>query len=373
MAIIDRVKYDGPDDVFIWRWPGDALVWGTQVIVNQTQEAILLKDGKIVDTLPPGVHTLKTANIPILKSLVNIPFGNETPFAAEIYYVNKSINMALKWGTREPIPIQEPQFNLFVPVRAFGRFGMKVADGTKLVTTLVGTMPLFDSSHVLDYFQGHLMSHIKDYIAEKLVNDKISVLTITAHLNEISSALKEKVAGEFARFGLDIVNFYLESISVPPEDDTVKRLKKMLADKAEFDVLGDNRYKTLRTFDTMQAAAGNEGGAGGMMGMGVGMGMGMGAGAGMGQMMGQAIGAQTAQVACPACNGTNPAGSKFCGQCGKPMGGGLPCPKCQKPVPGDAKFCPSCGNPMGEKACGKCNTPIAAGSKFCPSCGQAAG
>jgi membrane protease subunit (stomatin/prohibitin family) len=121
MAIIDRVKYDGPGDVFVWRWPGDALVWGTQVIVNQAQEALFLKDGKVLDVLGPGVHTLKTANIPILKHLVNIPFGDETPFAAEIYYINKAVNMALKWGTREPIPVQEPQFQLFVPVRAFGQ------------------------------------------------------------------------------------------------------------------------------------------------------------------------------------------------------------------------------------------------------------
>lgn len=343
MTIIDRVKFDGPGDVFVWRWPGDALVWGTQVIVNQAQEALFLKDGKVLDVLEPGVHTLKTANIPLLKHLVNIPFGSETPFAAEIYYINKAVNMALKWGTREPIPVQEPQFQLFVPVRAFGQLGMKVSDGKKLVSTMVGTLPVFDANQVLDYFRGHLMTHIKDYIAEKLVLDKIPLLTISAHLTEISSSLKEKVAGEFGRFGIEVVNFYLESISVPPEDETVKRLKKMLSDKAEFETLGESRYRTVRTFDTLQAAAGNEGGAAGVMGLGVGMGMGMGAGAGMGQMMGQAIGAQTSPVAC-LCGTANPSGSKFCTQCGRPLGAPI-CGKCRAAISPAAKFCSACGQP----------------------------
>jgi hypothetical protein len=177
---------------------------------------------------------------------------------------------------------------------------------------MVGTLPVFDANQVLDYFRGHLMTHIKDYIAEKLVLDKIPLLTISAHLTEISSAIKEKVAGEFGRFGIEVVNFYLESISVPPEDETVKRLKKMLSDKAEFETLGEQRYRTVRTFDTLQTAAGNEGGAAGVMGLGVGMGMGMGAGAGMGQMMGQAIGAHTAPCGVFVWNGEPRRGQVLC-------------------------------------------------------------
>jgi membrane protease subunit (stomatin/prohibitin family) len=100
MNIIDRVKYDGPSDVFAWRWPHDGLVWGTQVIVNQSQQAVFYKDGKTLDVLDPGRHTLKTANIPLLEHIINIPFGNETPFAAEIYFVNNAVNLDLKWVHR---------------------------------------------------------------------------------------------------------------------------------------------------------------------------------------------------------------------------------------------------------------------------------
>src|SRR5687767_3347868 len=108
MAIIDRVKYDGPANVLIWRHPPDDLTWGTQVIVNQTQEVLFLSGGQIADVLGPGTHTLKTANIPLLRGLIKAPFGGETPFAAEVYFVNKAVHMDVKWGTANPIPLLDP-------------------------------------------------------------------------------------------------------------------------------------------------------------------------------------------------------------------------------------------------------------------------
>ncbi|MFH1282287.1 MAG: SPFH domain-containing protein [bacterium] len=381
MALIDRVKYDGPGDVFVWRWASDQLSWGTQVIVNQAQEVLFFKGGKILDTLGPGTHTLKTANIPLLRNLVNIPFGNETPFAAEIYYINKAVNMDLKWGTREPIPILEPAYQIFVPVRAFGQFGMKVNDSQKLVVGMVGTMTEFTAQNILDYFRGVLMSKIKDYISEKIINDKISILTISTELNEISKALKESVSGEFANFGIEIVNFYLSSINVPEEDESVKKLKKMLAEKAEYKLMGDQLYKTKRTFDTMEGAAKNEGAAGGMMGAGMGAGMGMGMGAGFGQMANQMMGNAQQQnqqagnqgIVCPHCNTAVPIGSKFCSNCGKTVEKPkIKCANCDTEIEGNSKFCSNCGNKVKIESvkCGKCNVEVAQGSKFCPNCGD---
>jgi len=379
MALIDRVKYEGPSDVFVWKWPSDQLSWGTQVIVNQAQETLFFKGGKVLDTLGPGTHTLKTANIPLLRHLVNIPFGNQTPFAAEIYYINKAVNMDLKWGTREPIPILEPVYQMFIPVRAFGQFGMKVVDSKKLVVGMVGTMHEFSSQNILDHFRGVLMSKIKDYISEKIIKDKISILTISTELNEISQALKEDVSADFANFGIEIVNFYLNSINVPEEDDSVKRLKKILADKAEYNVMGDQFYKTKRTFDTMEGAAKNDGAAGGMMGAGMGAGMGLGMGAGFGQMAHQAMGniqqpQQGTQTAnCPHCNGAIPTNSKFCSLCGKSVEQPkINCPHCSSAIPAGSKFCSNCGKPPQPAAtnCAKCKAEMAQGTKFCPNCGN---
>lgn len=329
MAIIDRVKYDGPGNILVWRYPPDDLSWGTQVIVNQSQEAVFFKGGAALDVLGPGTHTLRTANIPLLRGLIKAPFGGETPFAAEIYYVNKAVNLDVKWGTNSPIPVLDPKFNVFLPVRAFGQFGIQVADSKSFVTQLSATNPQFTTDQLSNYFRGVLLTRAKDYIAETIIKEKINLLEIAAHLEEMSGALQAKLQQDFATYGVKLVNFYLNSVDVPDDDDTVVRLKKALAEKAEIDILGD-RYQQKRTLDVMEKAAGNEGGG---AGAGLGMGMGMGAGMGMGQMMGSAMqGGQLGGSAAPGAG--SPAGAKFCSSCGKGLAAG-------------AKFCAECGGKVG--------------------------
>lgn len=379
MAMIDRVKYDGPKEVLAWRWPSDQLSWGTQVIVNQSQEALFFKGGQAVDILGPGTHTLKTANIPLLRSLVNIPFGDETPFAAEVYYINKAVNLDLKWGTKQPMPLLDPKYNVFLPIRAFGQFGIKVEDARKFVIQLVGTLDDFSNATVEEYFRGVLLTKVKDTIAESLVKDKISLLEITAHLEEISKVMHEKLRDDFAAFGVGLVNFFLNSVNVPEDDDSVVRLKKALAEKTEFDILGGDVYRTKRAFDTMEKAAGNEGGAAGAgMGMGMGLGAGFGMAGPMGGMMGSAMagavpqqggGAQTVQ--CAKCKNSVSASAKFCGDCGNPMVTATAhCPQCNADVPMGAKFCGNCGRKMANAICKKCSAAVPPTAKFCGKCGE---
>ena len=325
MAIIDRVKYDGPANILVWRYPPDDLSWGTQVIVNQSQEAIFYKGGQALDLLGPGTHTLRTANIPLLRTLIKAPFGGETPFAAEIYYVNKAVNLDVKWGTNSPIPVLDPKFNVFLPVRAFGQFGIQVVDARLFVTQLSATNPQFTTDQLSNYFRGVLLTKAKDYIAETIIKEKINLLEIAAHLEEMSGALQAKLSQDFATYGVKLVNFYLNSVDVPEDDDTVVRLKRALADKAELDILGD-KYQQKRTLDVMEKAAGNEGGG---AGAGMGAGMGLGAGMSMGQQMGAAM--QGGQIGGAA---GSPAGAKFCASCGKGLAAG-------------AKFCADCGGKVG--------------------------
>jgi membrane protease subunit (stomatin/prohibitin family) len=325
MAIIDRVKYDGPSNILVWRYPPDDLTWGTQVIVNQSQEAIFLKGGQVLDVLGPGTHTLRTANIPLLRGLIKVPFGGETPFAAEIYYVNKAVNLDVKWGTNSPIPVLDPKFNVFLPVRAFGQFGIQVADSRSFVTQLSATNPQFTTDQLSNYFRGVLLTRAKDYIAETIIKEKINLLEIAAHLEEMSGALQAKLQQDFATYGIKLVNFYLNSVDVPEDDETVVRLKRALADKAELDILGD-KYQQKRTLDVMEKAAGNEGGG---AGAGMGAGLGLGAGMSMGQQMGAAMqGGQGGGAV------GSPAGAKFCASCGKGLASG-------------SKFCAECGGKVG--------------------------
>lgn len=350
MAIIDVLKFDGPADTLVWRHPTGDLTWGTQVIVNQTQEALFLKGGQIADLLGPGTHTLKTANLPLLRHLVEAPFGGQTPFAAEVYFVNKAAHLDVKWGTVTPIPLLDPVYHVALPVRGFGQFGVRVVDSRALFTQLSATRQEFTTQTLTELFKGALMTRVKDYIAETMVKQRITLLELSAHLEEISQALGTRLAGDFRTYGVEVVNFFVTSIDVPEEDESVKRLKKALADKAELDIMGDG-YRTKRTFDTLEKAAGNEG----IGGAGMGLGMGVGAGAGLGQLMAGALGAAAttggmasaaAAILCGSCRAANPSGSKFCNSCGKAMGGPSKCPKCQADLPPGARFCNSCGGPV---------------------------
>lgn len=330
MAIIDRLKYDGPADVIVWRYPADNLSWGTQVIVNQAQEAVFVSGGAVQDILGPGTHTLRTANIPLLRKLIAAPFGGETPFAAEVFYVNKAVNLAVKWGTNNPIPILDPKFNVFLPVRAFGQFGIQIADSRKFITTLSATNPQFTSDQLANSFRGILLTKAKDYIAETIVLKKINLLEVSAYLEDMSGAIQAKLGADFAEFGVKLVNFYLNSVDVPEDDETVVRLKKALSDRAEVDIMGD-KYAQKRSFDVLDKAAANESG---LAGMGMGAGLGLGTGLGIGQAVGGVVGQMNTNAPAPSGPAATPAGAKFCAQCGKPLAAA-------------AKFCAECGSKIG--------------------------
>ena len=146
MALINIVKYDGDADVFAYKHPNDALSTWTQLIVNNSQEAILIKGGKLCDTFGPGRYTLSTENIPLLRKIANIPFGGRSPFTAEVWFINKLFNLDIKWGTPSPIQLQDPKYKIIVPVRANGIFGINISEAELFLTKLVGTLRIFDKS-----------------------------------------------------------------------------------------------------------------------------------------------------------------------------------------------------------------------------------
>lgn len=383
MAVIDVVKWDATDDVYAWKHPSQELSTWTQLIVSESQEAVLLKGGQMSEPFKAGRHTLSTENIPILSKLVNIPFGGKSPFTAEVWFVNKSIPLDVKWGTTDPIQLQDPKYNIMLPVRAFGQFAVQIENPKAFLVKLVGTMTEFDRQKLTSYFKGLLLTRVKDAIAKQIIKEKISILEISANLNSISLGLQNDMGAEFAEFGVKLVNFFVNSINTPENDPAVERLKAALAKKAEMDIIGYS-YHQERSFDTMQTAAGNEGMAGGMMGAGMGLGMGVGMGAGMGNMMNGMVGQmnqnnqqapppqQAGQIACSKCAVANPVGAKFCAGCGSPLAQPQPdmtaCAKCNAAVPVTGKFCLSCGNPM-VKNCAKCAVVLPSGSRFCPECG----
>ena len=287
MAIIDVVKYEGGPNELVWKFPTDQIVWGSQLIVNESQEAVFFKGGEALDVFGPGTHTLKTGNIPLLEKLVNLPFGGNTPFAAEVWFVNKVAFNELRWGTKTPIQVQDPKYGLFVPLRAFGQYGIRVADSQAFIGEIVGTNQKTSTDDVEGFLKGVITSKISDSLAELLAKGEINIVTLATQIEEISDFNKGKIKKTFIKYGLDLIEFFAESINVPEDDPSVQKLKTALADKAEIDILGD-KYQQKRMLDIGETAAGNEGGAtGNMMGAGMGMGMGMNMAGMMGGMMGQ--------------------------------------------------------------------------------------
>lgn len=371
MALIDVVQWKAGQGELISRFPEGAISLGAQLIVAENQEAILFKEGRALDSFGPGRHTLKTGNIPILEKLINLPFGGTTPFPAEVYFINKTEVPGLKWGTKQPIQLIDPVYNIGVPVRAFGSYSIRVKDARPLLLAAIGSWQAYTTDAIGQSLRDlAIITKLQDFISETLYKQNITLLKISTQLEEISAAGKAKLTPDFESFGLELVRFVVESINLPEEDESFKRLKKALADKAEIDILGTDTYKMKRTFDTMEKAASAEGGN--LTGAGMGLGMGAGLGAMMPGMMQEAIASKgTPSVKCPFCNTDNKPGAKFCSACGKDIAAAK-CPKCGASVNPGAKFCPECGTSLGERTCAKCNAKLEPGAKFCPECGEKA-
>jgi len=296
MTLIDWVAYEPErtgnsrdENLLVWRWPSDELTLGTQLIVNQSQEAIFFKGGQALDLFGPGTHTLAADNLPLIQKLVNLPFGSRTPFTAEVYFINKHAKLDLKWGTADPFRITDPVYHIIIPVRSFGQLGIRVADSRSFVTQMVGTLYDWKADKVSNYFKGLVVTQTKDCVAKFMVDNKVSVMDIAPKLDEISKKIGESITSEFARFGLEIINFFIMSINVPDDDPSVIKIQEIMASRAEFEQLGDY-YKVKRTFDTLEKAAENEGGAAGaLLSGGLGIGMGVGAGTSMGANLGSLL------------------------------------------------------------------------------------
>jgi membrane protease subunit (stomatin/prohibitin family) len=284
MALIDIVKYQADDSQFVWKFPSQDLRLGTQLVVNTSQKAFFVKGGKIFDEFDPGTTTLKSGNIPLLNKLINLPFGGDTPFQAEVWYVNLISKLDNKWGTSTPIQLEDPKYNVIVPVRAFGQFGMSIEDPRKFLESLVGNMSDFSTLKVVEYFKGKVISTFTSAIGRKIVLEGISILQMHVLLDDLSEFCKEKIKEEFSRYGIKIENFYIMSINVPEDDPSVIKLKEAKDLAARVNIAGKDIYHADRSYDVLDKAAQNEGSLAGTMGAGMGLGLGFGVGNIMGNM-----------------------------------------------------------------------------------------
>lgn len=344
MAMIDVVRFDGLKNRnwLIYKYPSEELVLGTQLIVQEGQAAIFLKGGTICDVFYPGTYTLNTDNLPILKGLVNLPFGGKTPFSAEIYFINMTIKLDINWGTTDPIQLIDPKYYVKLRIRAFGLMGLRILDCTTLFKELIGGMQQADMvkfDKVKNYYRGILVIKAKSAIADAIITNKLSALEISTKLETLSLKVKDEITSEFEKYGFKVSNFYIQSINFPDED--FEKINHILEEKAAFEIMGDGRYTTKRSFDVYEGAANNSSGVAGVFAAG---GIGLGAAMNMGSSMGQTVGnplRNEDMKECPACHANIPVGSKFCPECGFDYKK-LQC-ECGNLLPVGSKFCPECG------------------------------
>lgn len=298
-GFIDRIKYNGEEDELVWKFPYENLSVGAQLIVNQSQEAVFLSGGAIADVFGPGTHTLSANNIPILQKLINLPFGGNTPFTAEVWYVSKTVRRNLKFGTTTPIDLLDPLYNVSVPVRSFGDYGVQITDSSAFLQQMVGTLHLFTTADIIAQFKALVVQKLTVSISKFIVQREITVVKINAYIDEIANYVRDAINEEFAQYGVKVTNFNIMSLNFDKEDDNVKKILDSQSEAAKRRMEGYT-YQQERQLDVMQTAAGNEGSAGQMMGAGMGLGLGFGIGGAFGQQMGNMAGVmQQTQTAAP--------------------------------------------------------------------------
>lgn len=278
MAIIDVVKYEQKEGELVHRFPSCDLRWGTQLVVYPGQVAFFMKGGKLCDQFLEGTYTLHTNNVPLLNKLINIPFGGESPFQADVWFVNLLTKLDLKWGTETPIQLEDPKYKIIVPVRAYGQYGMRIHNAKQFVSRLVGNKISFDEYDFQSYFRGILLSQLTGIVSQKIINDEISILDINTKLYDISSFCESEIKPSFEQYGIEVVNFTIISINVPENDKSLDVIKNAKSYAARLQITGTENYKMERTFDVMDAAAKNESNGGNMMNAGIGLAAGMGFG-----------------------------------------------------------------------------------------------
>lgn len=319
--IVDIIKYEGDNSTFVWKHPIEDFNTMTQLIVHESQEAVFFMNGQALDLFGPGRYTLETQNIPLLKKVTNIPTDGKTPFHCEVYFINKTEQMAIKWGTDSKIQFVEPTYNFPLAIGASGEMSLRAEDSRKLLVKLVGTEKDLSQSKLTYYFRAFLMTKVKSYIAQVIREQKINIFEIDEKLGEISQEIRKRLINDFNEYGVSLERFFVTTIVKPDGDSAYEKFKSLhfrqYADiaeaklrqqvsvieaetKAQQTVIDSQAqatkrqqegytYQQERGFDVAQDVAKNEA-VGQFTNMGVGLGTMAGVGGAVGSVVGGSIG-----------------------------------------------------------------------------------
>lgn len=383
--IANIIKYEGDNTTFVWKHPCEDFNTTTQLIVHESQEAVFFLNGQALDLFGPGRHTLETQNMPLLRSLINIPTDGETAFHCEVYFINRAEQMAIRWGTDSKVQYVEPTYKFPLSIGASGEMSLSVNDSRRLLVKLVGTEFGLNRQQLITYFRGILMTKVKTYMAQTMRTDAVNIFEIDEALEDFSINLHTRLAPDFLEYGITLKHFYVTTIVKPDGDLLYEKFKELhfrqyseiaeaklqqqtdviYAQTEAQKIIIDSQaqatkrmqegytYQQERGFNVAQDAARNEA-VGQFSNMGVGLGMMAGVGSTVGGMVGGVVSEAFSGIVG---NQTQDQGNRYCDQCGAEL------------TPG-AAFCDECGSPQAlSDTCLKCGFKFIKPGKFCPKCG----
>lgn len=314
--LIDVIEWkDDSADIMVHRYDrnGKEIMMGAQLTVRESQVAVMVNEGRIADVFQPGRYELSTQNMPVMTALQSWKFGFNSPFKAEVYFINTKQFLDQRWGTANPVMMRDAEFGM-IRLRAFGIYSFRVSDPVAFLKEVFGTAAYMTVDGVTGQIKRTLVSGLSDAIAQS----KIPALDLAANYDELSQYALQTLAPRIAPLGLKLESFVIENISLPDE------VEKMMDKRTSMGVLGDlNKYTQFQAAEALRDAAQNTSGAAGMS-----------AGLGAGAMMAQMMQSAAQQSAAPAAEAAPAGETKFCCECGKK-------------IPRAAKFCPECGGKQG--------------------------
>ena len=358
---------DQNSNTMVYRFPvqNNEIKMGASLIVRESQVAIFVNEGEIADVFMPGHHVLYTQNMPVLTKLKSWKTGFNSPFKAEVYFVNTKQFIDQKWGTSNPIMMRDTDFGM-IRLRGYGIYSYKVSDAAVFLKELFGTNSSYDTSSIENHLKRMILSGLSDLFAES----QIPALDLAMHYDELSIQGREKMRERFAEFGFEITSLYIENLSLP------KEVEQAMDKRTTMGVLGNmNTYTQYQTAEAIRDAARNEGGGMAATGAGIGVGAAIGnamAGAFTGIQQQSVPSAEPTKMACPHCQSHIKATAKFCPECGKSVQEKkVACLSCKAEIKAGANFCGECGaKQVTEKKCPGCSAVNGPTAKFCGECGE---
>lgn len=241
--IIDVIKYDGPNDILVWKFPNEDFNTNTQLIVGPSQEAIFVKGGQVLERFISGTYTLSTKNYPFLRSLVGLVTGGVSPFSCTVYFVNKVVSMGIEWGTDTPISIVDPVYRVPIDIRSYGDFSLRVENGYKLMEKLVGQTNGVSHQEIQQFFSGIMATQVRGVISGTMLERQLSPIGIDAHLADMSVAAAEKIRPIFETYGMTVNHFTIAAITAPELDTIKQKARDLQEHRMETEVTTEDKRK----------------------------------------------------------------------------------------------------------------------------------